>query len=85
MTKLLSIRVKPEVFTAVDERSDELGRNRSQYILGLIQRDLDEANSRRRHRFASDDLIGSIRTGLPSGDNATVREVIRKRYHEKNC
>jgi predicted DNA-binding protein len=84
MTKLLSVRVKPELFSAIDARSDELGRNRSQYILGLIQRDLDEAHGRRRHRFASDDLIGSIRTGIPSGDNATVREVIRKRFHEKN-
>ncbi len=84
MTKLLSVRVKPELFTAIEERSGEVGRNRSQYILGLIQRDLEEAASRRKRQFASDDLIGSIRSGIPTGDNATVREVMRKRLHEKN-
>ena len=83
MTKLLSIRMNPEVFSAIEERSGELGRNRSQYILALIQNDLTAAKSQRR--FSSEDLIGSIRTGIPSGDNATVRRHIQKRLNEKNC
>lgn len=84
MTKLLSIRVKPELISAIDERSDEVGRNRSQYVLGLIQQDIEGARRRSGHRFASDDLIGAIRTGIPAGDNATARAVIWKRLHEKN-
>lgn len=84
MTKLLSVRVKPAVFSAIEERSSELGRNRSQYILKLVEQDLEEARKRRRRGFASEGLIGSLRTGIPSGDNATVRNMVRKRLHEKN-
>jgi len=68
----------------IDARSDELGRNRSEYILDLVERDLKEAERRRGRRFASADLIGSVRTGIASGDNATVRKTIRKRLNEKH-
>lgn len=83
MTKLLSIRVKPEILAAIDERSGELGRNRSQYILDLIQNDIGKAKSRRR--FSSEDLLGSLRTGISAGDNSTVRDLITKRLREKDC
>lgn len=83
MTKLLSIRVKPEILSAIEERSGELGCNRSQYIMELIQRDIGKAKSRRR--FSSEDLIGSVSTGIPAGDNKTLRHLINKRLREKNC
>jgi hypothetical protein len=84
MTKLLSVRVDPGVMAQIDSRSAELGRNRSEYILALVERDLEQARGERGHRFASADLIGSLRTGISSGDNATVREIVRKRMNEKN-
>ena len=38
----------------------------------------------RKHRFASEVLIGSLATGLKTGDNATVRRLARQRLREKN-
>lgn len=84
MTKLLSVRVKPAVLSAMDERAAELGRNRSQYVQMLVEQDLEEARKRDERGFRSEELIGSVRTGIPSGDNVTVRETIRKRLDEKN-
>jgi len=57
----------------MDARAARLGQDRTQYLLALVERDLGAEDSRRKHRFASEDLIGSVRTGLKSGDNATVR------------
>ncbi len=68
----------------MDARAAQLGQDRSKYILSLVERDLVVAKSARKHRFASEDLIGSLRTGLKSGDNATVRRFARQRLHEKH-
>ena len=38
----------------------------------------------RKHRFASEALIGSLTTGLKTGDNATVRRLARQHLLEKN-
>jgi hypothetical protein len=84
MTKMISIRVDPGVLAEVDSRSSELGRNRSEYILGLVKRDLEVARKERGHCFASEDLIGSVRSGIAMGDNATVRRVIAERFNETN-
>lgn len=43
-------------------------------LLGLA-----EGQKPRGHRFSSEDLIGSLRTGLKTGDNATVRRLARRR------
>jgi predicted RNase H-like HicB family nuclease len=42
------------------------------------------APRRLRHRFASEALIGTFATGIKTGDNATVRRLIRKRLGEKD-
>jgi hypothetical protein len=38
----------------------------------------------RSHLFASEDLIGSMRTGLKKGDNAAIRRLARQRLHKKS-
>ncbi len=69
----------------MDARAAKLGQDRTKYILSLVRRDLIEDKAPRRHRvFASEDLIGSMRTGLETGNNATIRRVARQRLHEKN-
>lgn len=78
MTKVISIRLETRLLAELDNRSSELGKNRSEYVLGLVKRDLEAAGDVGR-RFGSEDLIGSYRTGKPKGDNATVRQVIRER------
>ena len=84
MTKPISLRARPSVIAAIDARAARLGQDRTKYILTLVERDLSEALTPRRHKFASHDLIGSVSTGLKSGDNATVRRVVRQRLHEKH-
>ena len=84
MTKPLSIRARPAVIAAIDARAAKLGQDRTKYILSLVRQDLAEEQTPRSHQFASEDLIGSMRTGLKSGNNATIRRLARERLHEKN-
>ncbi len=67
----------------MDARASQLGQDRSKYILTLVERDLVEAKKPRKHKFASYDLIGAFSTGIKSGDNATIRKIIRQRLNEK--
>jgi hypothetical protein len=84
MTRPFSLRARPSVIAAMDARAARLGQRRTQYILSLVDRDLAAEKSPRQHRFASADLIGSLQTGLKTGDNATVRRLARQRLHEKH-
>jgi len=68
----------------MDARAARMGQDRTQYILSLVERDLAAGKSPRKRRFASEDLIGSLRTGLKSGDNSTVRRLARERLCEKH-
>lgn len=86
MTKPFSVRARPSLISAIDARAAQLGQDRSKYILTLIERDLTKAETEKpgKHKFAFDDLAGAYSTGIKSGDNATIRKVIRQRLHEKN-
>jgi hypothetical protein len=84
MTKPFSLRARPSLIAAIDARAAELGQDRTNYILSLVKDDLTGKKPERRHKFASSDLIGCVSTGIKSGDNATVRRLIRKRLNEKN-
>lgn len=64
MTKLLSVRAKPETADAIERRSGALGP---------------------KHRFAaSADLPGSVRMGIPTGDQAMVRRVVAEKVDRGN-
>ena len=84
MTRPFSVRARPSAIAAMDARAAALGQDRSGYLLSLVERDLAAQKAERRHRFASEDLIGSVRTGLASGDNATVRRLARQRLCEEH-
>ena len=84
MTKPFSVRARPSVIAAIDARAAKLGHDRTKYILSLVQQDLNANQAPRSHRFASEDLIGSLRTGLKTGNNATIRRLARERLREKN-
>jgi hypothetical protein len=76
---VLTIRMAPQKLAKLDRRAAELGRDRSGYVRSLIEQDLKSAPRPRKHVFASPDLVGCVATGIKSGDNATVRRVIRGR------
>jgi len=84
MTKPFSLRARPSLIAAIDARAAQLGQDRTKYILSLVEDDLTAGKTRRRHKFASADLIGCVSTGIKSGDNATIRRMARKRLNEKN-
>ena len=84
MTRPISLRARPSVIAAIDARAAKLGQDRTKYILTLVERDITGEKASRKHRFASGDLIGSMRTGLKFGDNATVRRLARERLGEKH-
>ena len=83
MTRPFSVRARPSLIAAMDARAAALGQDRSAYVLSLVERDLVAQGAERRRRFASEDLIGSVQTGIASGDNATVRRLARQRLREK--
>ena len=84
MTRPFSLRAYPSVIAAIDARAAKLGQERTKYLLSLMERDLVQGKAPRKPRFASEDLIGSMRTGIKSGDNATIRSLARQRLPEKN-
>ena len=83
MTRPFSVRARPSLIAAMDARAAALGQDRSAYVLSLVERDLVAQGAERRRRFASEDLIGSVQTGIASGDNATVRRLARQRLREE--
>jgi hypothetical protein len=83
MTRPFSVRARPSLISAMDVRAAQLGQDRSKYLLTLVERDLAEAKQPRKHKFASHDLIGAYSTGIKSGDNATIRKIIRRRLNAK--
>ncbi len=79
MADVLTLRLPPGKLAKVDRRAAELGQQRSSYLRSLIEADLQRADGPRQHVFASEDLVGCVRTGIKKGDNRTVRKVIRDR------
>lgn len=87
MTKVLTIRIPPDLLSKAEARAAHLGLDRAKYVRSLIEEDLAEGDRKPRHKFASEDLIGSCESPyLPPGTSATnsrVREVMRRRCLEK--
>ena len=79
MANVVTVRLPPGKLAHVDRRAAELGQDRSTYMRGLIDGDLKSAKRSPKHVFASEDLVGCVATGIASGDNRTVRKVIRQR------
>lgn len=67
-------------------RSEALRKARESVALCLAALEQIPARTTRKpkHTFSSENLIGSFATGLPTGDNATIRRLARQRLREKN-
>lgn len=71
----------------LDRRAAQAGRKRSVYIRDLIDEDLRAGPQRRKHVFASDDLVGCVDSGIKSSRKTALRKIIRERvraHYEKN-
>ena len=85
MSSIVTVRIPPQKLAKVDRRAAELGQDRSGYVRALIEQDLKSTGGPRKHVFASEDLAGCIRTGLPRGDNRTVRRAVQERLMKRNA
>ena len=86
MTRVLTLRVPPNLLAKADARAARLGLDRATYVRDLIRHDVD-VGDRQPHRFSSADLVGKF-TGSPgSATNTQTRETMRQRIvarREKN-
>jgi hypothetical protein len=84
MTRVLTVRVPPALVAKADARAAELGLDRGKYVRSLIEQDLEEsASQRRKHKFASEDFIGSVPLGRGPYTNDKVRAVVLERLASK--
>ncbi len=81
MTRVLSIRIPPDLLSKAEARAARLGLDRAKYVRGLIEDDLAGKHPITKHKFASEDLVGCYTSKTPgqSATNARVREVMRQR------
>ena len=83
MTKVLTIRIPPELLSKAEARAARLGLDRAKYVRSLIEEDLAAKEPARTHRFASADLAGSyVGDGKPA-TNARIREMWKQRLTAK--
>ena len=66
-------------------KSEALRKARESVALCLAALEQIPARTTRapKRTFSSENLIGSVATGLPTGDNATIRRLARQRLREK--
>jgi hypothetical protein len=82
MSRVLTVRITPELLAKTEERAVQLGLDRAGYVRNLIEQDLKSSRSSRR-RFASEDLVGVFRLGGKSATNDRVRDRMRRRGRKK--
>jgi hypothetical protein len=78
MTKVLTLRLDPDLLGKAEARAARLGLDRAKYVRTLIEEDLARGEERRR-KFASEDLAGMYEGSGNAATNARARESLRKR------
>ncbi len=79
MTKILSVRLPPDLHDKAEARAARLGLDRAKYVRSLIEEDLSEGNGEMLRSFASEDLVGLYENGAAPATNTSVRERLKNR------
>src|SRR5688500_2220875 len=79
MSRILTVRVAPDLWAKAERRAVQLGLDRAGYVRSLIEEDLKTASKKSGHRFASEDLVGAFQLGGGSATNERVRKRLRAR------
>ena len=83
MTKILTLRLDPDLLGKAEARALGLGLDRAKYVRLLIEEDLKAIPAVPR-KFVSEDLAGMYEgTGI-AADNGTVRAQLRKPRTERH-
>lgn len=80
MTHVVSLRMPPEKVAAIDRRATDLGLDRTNYLLRLVDQELARPARRSKRRFASLHLLGRFRSRGSS--NAAVRGALKAQGEE---
>lgn len=86
MTRVLTLRITPELLAKAEARAAQLGLDRGKYVRELIAQDVAQQPGAPR-TFASEDFIGSASLGLGPYTNRRVRDTVRRQLStrlEKN-
>jgi hypothetical protein len=79
MTKVLTIRLDPDLLGKAEARAAGMGLDRAKYVRALIEEDLATATDSPPRKFASEDLAGNYEgTGHPA-TNASSRARLKNR------
>lgn len=84
MTKVLTVRIAPDLLGKAEARAARLGLDRAKYVRGLIEGDLAQEAESKPHRFGSEDLAGYYTGEGHSATNAIAREKLRQRVAAQN-
>ena len=79
MTKILTVRLPPDLHDKAEARATRLGLDRAKYVRSLIEDDLSVGGGKNTRPFASEDLAGLYQGDPVAATNASVRERLRKR------
>ena len=85
MTEVLTIPIPQRLLAQAEAEAARLGIDRAKYVRRLIEKAVKAKTPKRKHKFASEDLIGSCTSPLHGepATNARVRAVMRQRCLEK--
>jgi hypothetical protein len=81
MTQVVSIRVPSKKVAEIDRKAANIGLDRTNYILRLVDEDLQRPASKPKRRFASTHLLGKFRS--KGSSNTEIRAAL-KVHIEKN-
>ena len=84
MSKVLTVRIAPQLLAKAEARAVQLGLDRAGYVRNLIEQDLEAAKMPGRRRFSSEDLVGAFQLGGGPATNSRVREMLKRRARLKH-
>lgn len=83
MTKILTVRLPPDLHDKAEARATRLGLCRASYVRSLIEDDLSEGGGKKLRAFASEDLVGLYCGDPVAATSDSVRERLRKRARSR--
>jgi hypothetical protein len=83
MTKVLTIRLDPDLLGKAEARAARMGLDRAKYVRSLIEEDLAGAEKTTSRKFASEDLAGIYEGSGKAATNATTRDRLKQRAARK--
>ena len=79
MTKVLTVRLNPELLGKAEARAARLGLDRAKYVRSLIEEDLSNGSPGTSRKFASEDLAGMYEGSGHPATNTTTRRRLQAR------